>query len=280
MSTTTTSRYGTVAADTITPSQPYSTTTSSDLSFMSRANNTAHSLAPTARPWREVLDISAFSLPYSYADAMVRLRRNLHYFRFNYALVMLLILFLSLFWHPISMILFLILFVAWLFLYFFRDTPLVLFNRTLDDRIVLSVLGLVTVVALVFTHVGLNVLLSLIVGVLIVCFHAAFRLTEDLFVDEESAAEGSLLSVVGTQSHMSHAVNMSQVWRAIKCKDDGFIYDLYKVNSYLQRKYSPQQEIQFDVWTLDRVCLWIALTFKAEFTARDDDLKMIGMMIL
>ena len=202
MSTKFNGGYGTLpntTTTTTTTTTGQSSSPTSDLSFIARAKQTTQSVIATRRPLRELFQLSSFSLPPSYDVAMNRVRWNISYFRVNYAMAMLLIVFLSLLWHPVSMIVFLIVFVAWFFLYLFRDGPVVVYGRILDDRTVLCGLSLVTVIALVFTHVGLNVLVSLIVGVVVIGLHAAFRGTEDLYLDEESNAEGGLLSVVGSQ---------------------------------------------------------------------------------
>ncbi|XP_047321151.1 PRA1 family protein E-like [Impatiens glandulifera] len=162
--------------------------------FISRAKAQISS----CRPWREVFDFHVFSLPDGYADGFARIRRNSNYFRVNYALTMLLILFLGLLYHPISMIVFLVVFVAWLYFYFWRESSnvVVVLNKSIDDRVVLVGLIVVTIVGLVLTSVGLNVLVSLVIAVVAIGLHAGFRNTNDLFLDEHDAAavEGGLMS--------------------------------------------------------------------------------------
>ncbi|KAJ8637844.1 hypothetical protein MRB53_012111 [Persea americana] len=167
----------------------------SSLDFISTAKEKAKSAISSRRPWKEMIHRHAISVPHGIGEACIRIRTNLGYFRMNYAVIVLLIIFLSLLWHPISLIVLVVMMAAWLFLYFLRDDPLVIFHRTIDDRIVLAILSVVTLVALFLTHATLNIVVSLLVGLAIVILHAVFRKTEDLFADDEMGA-GGMYSVV------------------------------------------------------------------------------------
>ncbi|XP_059632418.1 PRA1 family protein F2-like [Cornus florida] len=171
-----------------------SPTSTSTVDFISRTTHIRQSLAAALRPWRELLHPSALSLPFSFSEATYRLRINLYQFRVNYTIIALLVLFLSLLYHPISMIVFLITFVGWMYLYIFRDEPLLVLNRTVDDRVVLVGMSLVTIFALILTHVWLNVFVAVAIGASVVCLHAAFRAIDD--IDDQESPYGALFSVV------------------------------------------------------------------------------------
>ncbi|XP_043705846.1 PRA1 family protein F3-like [Telopea speciosissima] len=161
-------------------------TDSSSVDFISTAKERIKLGLGTLRPWREMIHRYAFDIPSNVGEALVRVRINVAYFRMNYTIIVLLILFFSLLWHPISLIVFVVMMAAWLFLYFLRDVPLVIVGRTIDDRAVLIVLSVITIVALLLTQVTLNIVGSLLTGLAVVLVHGAFRKTEDLFLDEEA----------------------------------------------------------------------------------------------
>ncbi|KAJ9692097.1 hypothetical protein PVL29_011269 [Vitis rotundifolia] len=171
---------------------------SPSLEYISRAKERLRSGLATRRPWKEMFNIRSIGLPINFPDAVNRVKTNISFFRMNYVIIVLLILFLSLLWHPISLIVFIVMMAVWLFLYFLRDEPLVVFHRTIDDRVVLIVLLILTIVFLLLTHATLNILVSLLIGVALVVLHAAFRKTDDLFLDEEAASAGGLLTTPGS----------------------------------------------------------------------------------
>ncbi|KAL3631986.1 hypothetical protein CASFOL_024970 [Castilleja foliolosa] len=169
-----------------------------NLEYISRAKERIKDGLGTRRPWREMFQLHSLNLPKSFHEAVARVRTNFAYFQMNYAIIILGVLFLSLLWHPISLMVFIAMMAVWLILYFLRDEPLVVFGRLITDRVVLIVLAVLTFVVLLLTHATINILSSLLVGVVVVLIHAAARKTDDLFADEEAA--GGLLRSPGGPS--------------------------------------------------------------------------------
>ncbi|CAL0332420.1 unnamed protein product [Lupinus luteus] len=163
----------------------YSPTTTSNLEFISRAKQRIKDGLSTRRPWSTMFNLHSFSLPHGLSDAVSRIPTNLSFFQMNYAIVLLFVLFLSLLWHPISLIVFVLLMAAWLFLYFLRDQPLLVFGRAVNGRAVLGVMAAVTVALLLLTGATANILVAVLIGAVLVVVHAVLRRTDDLFVDEE-----------------------------------------------------------------------------------------------
>ncbi|XP_029128975.1 PRA1 family protein F3 [Cajanus cajan] len=169
------------------------TSAAPNLEYISRAKQRIKAGLGTRRPWRAMVNLRSLKLPGGgVAEAICRVRINVSYFRMNYAMVGLLILFLSLLWHPISLIVFLLIMAAWLFLYFLRDEPLVLLGHLVDDRLVLLAMALLTVALLLLTDATVNIVVAVAVGVAVVVAHAALRRTEDLFLGEEEEAAAGL----------------------------------------------------------------------------------------
>ncbi|XP_047332837.1 PRA1 family protein F3-like [Impatiens glandulifera] len=166
--------------------------------YFSRAKQRLKEGFGKRKPWKEMFNFRSFGLPSSsFRDSMSGIKTNLAYFQMNYVIVVLLIIFFSLLWHPISLIVFLVMMVVWLFLYFLRDEPLSVFGRQIGDIWVMIVLAVLTLVFLLLTHVTENVLISLLIGVVLVVIHGVFRKTDDLFTDEEEEAAAA----AGTADH-------------------------------------------------------------------------------
>ncbi|XP_031496449.1 PRA1 family protein B4 [Nymphaea colorata] len=178
------------------PTQSPITATPAARAFFGRLYDGVRSGLSQRRPWLELVDRNQLAKPDSLAEATARVRKNWTYFRVNYLILLSTVLTISLVSHPVSLFVLILLLSGWLFLYLFRSEPLVLFNRTFSDREVLGIMILLTIIVVFLTSVGSLIISALMFGLAIVCAHAAFRVPEDLFLDEQESA-GGFLSFLG-----------------------------------------------------------------------------------
>ncbi|MQM02763.1 hypothetical protein Taro_035533 [Colocasia esculenta] len=169
--------------------------------FLSRLSDSIRRSLVNRRPWYELADRTAFSRPESLSDATSRVRKNVSYFRINYIAFLVAVLVISLLSHPFSLVVLVTLLAAWCFLYLFRpaEPPLVLFGRRFSDRETLGGLVVLTVFVVFLTSVGSLLISALMVGAALVCVHGAFRMPEDLFLDDQEpgGAGSGFLSFLG-----------------------------------------------------------------------------------
>ena len=167
--------------------------------FLSRFSSSIRYGFSQRRPWYELLDRSSLARPDSLSDAYSRIRKNFTYFRVNYVSLLALVLALSLLTHPFSLLVLLSLLGAWAFLYLFRpsDQPLVILGRTFSHAETLVGLVVLTVVVVFVSSVGSLLISALLIGFSIVCAHGAFRVPEDLFLDDQEPANAGFLSFLG-----------------------------------------------------------------------------------
>ena len=145
----------------------------------------------TGRPWIELVTLQGFGKPASLADTFARVRRNLSYFRQNYAVSALVVIGLSLLWRPVSLLVLAFLVAAWIYFYFSRfeghddiHDHTIIAGRPIGENVVLALLSVVTVVVLALTpSSGIPLLVSLLISFALIVLHASFRRTDILAFD-------------------------------------------------------------------------------------------------
>ncbi|CAM8950075.1 unnamed protein product [Rhodiola kirilowii] len=167
--------------------------------FINHITDTVRNGLSKRRPWAELADRNSFAKPESISEAAGRIKKNYTYFRVNYLTVIAAVIGISLVTNPFSLLTLVGLLAAWVFLYLFRpsDPPLVILGRTFSDRETLGLLGLLSIVVVFMTSVGSLLISAILVGAGIVCAHGAFRVPDDLFLDEPEPAATGFLSFLG-----------------------------------------------------------------------------------
>ncbi|XP_057487719.1 PRA1 family protein B3-like [Actinidia eriantha] len=163
---------------------------------MTRFSDSLRRAFASRRPWPELADWTAFSRPDTLPVTVSRMRKNFSYFRVNYLTLLAAVLAVSLLSHPFSLLTLLSLLGAWIFLYLYRpsDPPVTVYGRTFSDRETLGILIVLTVVVIFLTRVGSLLMSAALIGLGMVCVHGAFRVPEDLFLDDQEPLGSGMFS--------------------------------------------------------------------------------------
>lgn len=164
--------------------------------LLSRVNDSVKHALAQQRPWQELVDRSAFARPESLAEASSRVKKNLSYFRVNYGIVLAGVVALSILWNPFSLLCLAVLAAMWFYTFMVRTEPIVIYGRPLSDREKFIALVVITILVMFgLTRTGAVLLSGVIIGSAAVCAHGAFRVPDDLFLDDQDA--GGFLSFLG-----------------------------------------------------------------------------------
>lgn len=151
------------------------------------------------KPWAEVFDRSSFSKPATLQEATSRLRKNVAYFRVNYAAATVATVALAFLSHPSSLLVLGALVLAWVYVFALHTGPLVINGRTLSDREKFFGMSAASFVLVFFlTGVGSLAFSALVAAGALVAAHGAMRAPDDLFLDEggDPGAQGGLLAIL------------------------------------------------------------------------------------
>lgn len=167
--------------------------------LLGRVNDSIKHALAQQRPWHELIDRSAFAKPESLSEATSRIKKNLSYFRVNYGIVLVAMVALSILWNPFSIFCLALLGGMWFYTFMVRAEPIVIYGRSLSEREKFIACVAITILVMFgLTKVGAVLLSGIIIGSAAVCAHGAFRVPDDLFLDDQDA--GGFLSFLGPPS--------------------------------------------------------------------------------
>lgn len=132
-------------------------------------------------------------------QATSRLRKNVAYFRVNYAAATVATVALAFLSHPSSLLVLGALVLAWVYVFALHTGPLVINGRTLSDREKFFGMSAASFVLVFFlTGVGSLAFSALVAAGALVAAHGAMRAPDDLFLDEggDPGAQGGLLAIL------------------------------------------------------------------------------------